>query len=245
MRIIFKLDAVRSSLLAAKITANRNDVRLPPIDEEISALLLKDENAEKYRDLKEWTDSYIEGRNKESLENFFSKAFLILAENSKIERDDYKAVESLIRLCRDFTDVCSGFLKNSEKCFIKQVEEGMKAPVDNMAFAEKLKGDYVLLGTPKDYFEAPIKRKIVIIAGLSSRNWVPALQKELSNCYVLSKNWRGDMIYTDELNEQCRKNYIASLLRQILKYCGEKLITFESVLSASGFENDGPMGEFL
>jgi hypothetical protein len=47
------------------------------------------------------------------------------------------------------------------------------------------------------------------------------------------------------LEERNQKEYLAMIMRSILKRCEEKVITFESILSANGFENDGILGEYF
>jgi hypothetical protein len=63
--------------------------------------------------------------------------------------------------------------------------------------------------------------------------------------HVLSKTWDDKMVYTEDMEERNQKEYLAMIMRSILKRCKERVITFESILSANGFENDGILSEYF
>ena len=52
-------------------------------------------------------------------------------------------------------------------------------------------------------------------------------------------------IFIQKILKRKPKRYVAVLMRSILKRCGEKVITFESMLSANGYENDGILSEYF
>ena len=101
------------------------------------------------------------------------------------------------------------------------------------------------MSTPVAFLASSLKSKVTIVTSLSSNNWTPRSIKEISNLHVLTKTWDENSVYTEELEEKNQKHYLATLMRAIIKRCGEKLITYESMLSANGYENDGLLAEYF
>ncbi|NLD50320.1 MAG: hypothetical protein GX660_24540, partial [Clostridiaceae bacterium] len=110
---------------------------------------------------------------------------------------------------------------------------------------EKLSGNFVLMSTPVAYLASSLKSKVTILTSLSSNSWVPRSVKEITNIHVLTKTWDIGNIYTEEIEEKNQKHYLAVLLRAVFKRCAEKLITFESLLSSNGYENDGILVDYF
>jgi len=82
----------------------------------------------------------------------------------------------------------------------------------------------------------------MILLSISSNSWTPRSIKEITNIHVLTKTWNENDIYTEEMEEKNQKHYLAVLIRSLLKRCEDKLITFESMLNANGYENNGILG---
>jgi hypothetical protein len=99
------------------------------------------------------------------------------------------------------------------------------------------------MATPVVYLASSLKSRITILSGLSSSNWSPRSLKEMTNYHVLTKTWNTSDIYTEEMEERNQKQYLAVIMRAIIKRCSERLITFESNLSANGYENEGILSE--
>lgn len=125
------------------------------------------------------------------------------------------------------------------------VRKGIKSAESIFELEEKLSGNFVLLSTPVAYLASSLESKVTIITSLSSSHWTPRSVKEITNLHVLTKTWNPKDIYTEDIEEENQKRYVAVLMRSILKRCGEKVITFESMLSANGYENDGILSEYF
>jgi len=93
------------------------------------------------------------------------------------------------------------------------------------------------------YLSNSLEHKVMILIGLSSKNWLPRCIKELSNPYVLTPTWKETDIYSESLEEENQKQNIAVIMRALLKRCSEQFVTFESQYSGDGFENDGMLSD--
>ena len=159
---------------------------------------------------------------------------------------DIQHIKNLIEMAQAFIEVVSRFNNlNVNKGFIEMVRGGIKSPESIYEPGESVSGEYVYLSTPLAYLSSTLKNKVTILTSLSSNNWSPRIIKEMSNTEVLSKSWDINKIYTEEQEEMNQKHQLAVLMRAILKRCGDKLITFESNLSANGYENDGQLSEIF
>jgi hypothetical protein len=125
------------------------------------------------------------------------------------------------------------------------VRGGIKSPESILEQEKGVSGEYVYLSTPSAYLSGTLKNKVTILTSISSNNWSPRIIKEMTNIQVLTKTWDINNIYTEEQEEMNQKHQLAVIMRAILKRCGDKLITFESNLSANGYENDGQLSIFF
>lgn len=250
IRMLLKIDPVRSSLLAGEVCSQRPfaefpDVEFPGLVERIGYY-----NVEKYEYIRKWIREYRERANPLPINEFLQKVFLEVLISKEVVEADILQAKNLIDSAQTFVDVVSRFKKNAgvinaSKDFLTMIRGGIKSAESIFEIEEKLEGDVVLLSTPVAYLASSLKNKVVILTSISSNNWTPRSIKELTNAHVLTKTWNPQDVYTEELEEQNQKHYLAVLLRAILKRCREKLITFESHLSASGYENDGVLSEYF
>lgn len=245
VRMILKIDPVRSSMLAGEICEQRPfagfpDVEFPGLVERIGYY-----NIEKYEYIRGWIKEYKELGKPLPINEFFQKVFLEILISGEVSDGDISQAKNLIDSARTFVDTVSRFNRNAGKDFLQLVRSGVKAAESIFELEEKLGGDSVLMTTPVNYLAGSMKNKVVLLTSLSSRNWTPRSIKELTNAHVLTKTWDTDKVYTEELEESNQKHYLAVIMRSIVKRCGEKLITFESNLSANGYENDGMLCEYF
>ncbi|MCX7745513.1 MAG: hypothetical protein N2645_01285 [Clostridia bacterium] len=246
IRLILKIDPVRSSILAGEICSQRPFARFPDIEFPGIVERVGYYNIEKYEYIRNWIREYREREKPLPINAFLQKVFLEVLISKDISEGDILEAKNLIDSAQNFIDVVSKFKNiNVNKGFIDMVRGGIKSAESIFELEEKLSGDFVLLSTPLAYLAGSLNSKVVIMTSLSSRNWTPRSIKELTNVHVLTKTWNPDLIYTEEMEEENQRRYLALLIRAILKRCGDKLITYESNLSGNGFENDGILSEYF
>ncbi len=245
IRMILKIDPIRSSILSGEILSQRPFAEFPDI--EFPGLVERAGyyNIEKYEYIRGWIKEYKEREEPLRINEFFQKVFLEVLLSSEASSKDVLEARKLIDSSQTFVDVVSRFNRNASKDFLDVVRRGIKSAESIFELEEKLSGNFVLMSTPVAYLASSLKSKVTIITSLSSNNWVPRSVKEITNIHVLTKTWDVNEIYTEEIEEKNQKHYLAVLLRAIFKRCGERLITFESVLSANGYENDGMLADYF
>lgn len=248
LRVMFKLavgfDPIRSSILAGEACKGRPWVFLPDIEAQGLKNRFECQDVHRYQYLKSWVDQYISSTITATLDDFFYRAFLELILSDKTDQHDILQVGRLIDSARTFCEVVSRFGSvNVIKGYILTILGGMAS--GELVVENEESEEAVLLAMPQTYLSKPLTSKVIILTSVSSKNWAPRNAKELTNAYVLAKTWNKDMVYSEELEEYNQKKYLAMMMRAVLKRCGERLITFESNLSAGGYENDGILSEYL
>lgn len=245
-RMLLKIDPVRSSILAGEVCSQRPfaefpDVEFPGLVERIGYY-----NIEKYEYIRKWISDYKSREKPLPIDEFLQKVFLEILISREVSDSDILQAKKLIDSAQSFVDIVSKFSNmNANKGFLDMIRGGIKAAESIFELEEALSEDCVLLATPIAYLSGTLTSKITILAGISSRNWTPRSIKELTNAHVLTKTWDVSGIYTEKMEEEYQKHYLAVVLRAILKRCSDKLITFESSLSSNGYENDGMLAEYF
>lgn len=245
IRVLLKIDPVRSSILAGEVLSQRPFARFPDIEFPGLVERVGYYNVEKYECIKNWIEEYRKREEPLKIHEFFQRVFLEILISEEMSQNDILEAKKLIDSAQSFVDVVSRFNRNASKDFLDVVRRGIKSAESIFELEEKLSGNFVLLSTPVAYLASSLQSKVTIITSLSSSNWTPRSIKEITNLHVLTKTWNPEDIYTEDIEEENQKRYLAVLMRSILKRCGEKLITFESVLSANGYENDGILSEYF
>lgn len=245
IRLLFEMDPVRSSILAGKICGIKPFPGFPSTDFAGLMEIIGDKNLEKYNRIYKWTSDYRGTGTVLPLNDFFQKAFIELLISEHTSNTDVIAVKKLIDVSEAFSDALTKFNRNAGRDFLEMAGGGLKLGESVFELEEKLEDDSVILTTPAAFLALSIHRKVTVLLSASSGNWAPRTLKELSNPHVLSKTWKEGSIYTEELEAANQRHYLAGTVRSLLKKCREKLIIFESGLSANGFENDGILAEVL
>lgn len=244
IKLILNIDAVRSSILAKEVCKQKPFAKFPEIDDFRLIDKIGHYNLEKYTNIKEWIENY---RNGEPypINEFFQKVFLEILITSEVSQMDILQAKNLIDSAGNFVEVVSKFNRNANRDFVDMIRRGVKASESIFELEEKLSGDFVLLATPTTFLANSLSGKVIILSGISSNNWTPRNIKEITNNNVLTKTWKEEDVYTEEIEEFNKLDYMATIMRAVLKRCEQKLITFESDLSASGFENDGVLADYF
>lgn len=245
LRMVLKIDPVRSSILAGEIVSQRPFAQFPDIEFPGLVERVGYYNIEKYEYIRNWISEYKMRSKPLKINEFFQKIFLEVLISKEVSQKDILEAKNLIDSAQTFVEVVSRFNRNASKDFLEVVKRGIKSAESIYELEEKLSGDYVFMTTPVPYLASSLKSKVTIITSLSSNNWTPRSVKEITNLHVLTKTWDENDIYTEELEEKNQKHYLATLMRAIFKRCSDKVITFESMLSANGYENDGILADYF
>lgn len=245
LRMVLKIDPVRSSILAGEIVCQRPFAQFPDIEFPGLVERIGYYNIEKYEYIRNWISEYKTRQKPLKINEFFQKVFLEILISKEVSQKDILEAKNLIDSAQTFVEVVSRFNRNASKDFLEVVRRGIKSAESIFELEEKLSGDFVLISTPVPYLASSLKSKVTIITSLSSDNWTPRSIKEITNLHVLTKTWEENGVYTEELEEKNQKHYLATLMRALFKRCSDKLITFESMLSANGYENDGILADYF
>lgn len=245
IRVVLKIDPIRSSMLAGEVLSQRPFAQFPDIEFPGLVERVGYYNVEKYEYIREWIKEYREREEPLKIHEFFQRVFLEILISDEMSQNDILEAKKLIDSAQSFVDVVSRFNRNASRDFLDVVRKGIKSAESIFELEEKLSGNFVLLSTPVAYLASSLESKVTIITSLSSSHWTPRSVKEITNLHVLTKTWNPKDIYTEDIEEENQKRYVAVLMRSILKRCGEKVITFESMLSANGYENDGILSEYF
>lgn len=247
MEKLFDLDPIRAMLLSREVYAlnafpSWSTLQLSRHWERFE----KNIDREQYEHVCKWVEGYRKQGTPLPIDRFFYRVFLEVFLKDILPLKDIKEVAFLIESAERFTCALDRFTGiNGNRGFLEVLLSGMKGTGTREELEYEAEQGAVLLATPQAYLAGPYHHKVIIFTGISSRNWVPRNVRELTNSIVLHKAWNNDRVYTEEVEEENQKNCIASTLRSLIKRCSQKLIIFESVLSANGHENDGLLADYL
>lgn len=243
--LILKLDPIRSALLADEIF--KNNFRLPEIDNIEFRARIGFDFAERYKYLKDWIEEKqcldIE------LEYFFQMVFAELLAPLDPEYQDILSCRQMIDSINNFKKVVKNFkeLKEEEmgRHFIDMIFKGTLAaevlyniPEDEQKIV--LTSPYKFLFTPE------IKSvKYLFWLDISSKNWLRSIAKELTNPYLLAPQRKDFPLWDDDIDQNFRKEQVLDYLRSILSKCTEGLYLADSYLNSRGWEQEGPLYEWL
>ena len=246
LMVLLDIDVVRSSLLANEIYNNSPFAEFPEIEFPLLTERVGYSNAEKYNKVKSWVEDYRSKSNALPIDVFLQKVFLELILSDAIDADDVLIAKEMIDSSITFVNSVRYFGNlNAGKGFIDMIYSGTKAAESIFSLEERLESDEVLLSTPITYLSGGFSSKVTILAGVSSTNWYYRNKKELTNIRVLTKTWNKDDIYTEEIESENQREFLASALRAIMSSTSDKIIAFESEFAANGNVNNGELAEYF
>ena len=241
---LLSLDPPRASLLAGKVCGGVPFMALPGSDWPGLAEILDEGRLKKYRYVLDWIEEY-KNTNDTGLEVFLQKALLEIFLKVAESESEINKAKRLIDRAGDFCGIVSRFDRNAVRDFLSSSGYRTSLGAGARHTMESPGEMNVILATPTTYLQAGYMSRVTVICGLSSKNWSPARVRELVNPDVLSAAWKAGEIYTAADEEADRRLYLADIMRAVIRNCGERLITFESLLSANGYENGGVLPEIF
>lgn len=242
--ILFGLDPVKASTLARKVCSSIPFSELPGTDWPMLSEIMDGKLLENYLFVKAWTE---ENKNASQAEIpvFMQKALLEIFLRATVDESDVIEAKQLIDRAYEFCDIVSRFGMNAGKDFLNSAGHRMNVGESPQRVLEDSGSQNVILSTASVFLGSGLKSRVNVICGLGSDNWSPVCARELVNPEVLSAAWKTGEIYTAVHEEADKRLYFADLMRDIINSCDEKLITFDSILSGNGYENEGILPEIF
>lgn len=245
LSLVLKLDPVRSALLADEIFKNK--MNLPDLDEIGLRPRLGFNNADKYDLFREWV---LEKQTEElEMEDFFQIVFGELLAPLRPEEKDILACRQVIQSITKFKQVLTKFGVTDEKKlgedFIEMVLKGTLAA--EVLFRPPSCDRQILIATPYTFLFSPYVTKVKYLfwIDVASDNWFQSSIKELTNPYILSRDWQEGENWTDEKNESVKKEQLISYIQSLLSKCTDGLYIANSYLNSRGWEQDGDLLDWL
>ena len=238
VEMLFSLDPVRASTLARKACNCIPFTALPGADWPGLSEIMAGNRFKDYLYVTSWIEDYKKASDA-GMEVFLQKALLEIFLQTAAKESDVIKAKQLIDRASDFCGAVSRFGMNAGRDFLSSAGYRMNVGESVQRVMEGSEAGNVLLSTTSTYLESGLKNRVTVICGLSSNNWSPARVRELVNPEVLSAAWKPGEVYSAAHEESDRRLYLVDIMGAVVQNCGERLITFESLLSENGFVNEG------
>ncbi|KXZ39501.1 Superfamily I DNA or RNA helicase [Alkalithermobacter thermoalcaliphilus JW-YL-7 = DSM 7308] len=239
--LLMNIDPIRVSILIKHIYENKdNIILLKEIKDEKIKDRVGDRYIEKYEFIRKWIENYKQGERL-NIDEFFRKVYLEILITLPAGKENINACREIVDSATNFINIISKFesIKDPNLEFIKFIKSGAKSNESIYTLEERLSSSFVTLATPSTYLASGSYNKIHIWADLGNDMWSPRNVTELENPYVLTKTWNINDIYTEDIEEKNRKRYLNIIFKSLIGRCKDKLYLFDSIYSASGYEQSG------
>ena len=245
LSLILKLDPVRSALLAEEIF--KNQLNLPDLDDVGMRPRLGFDNSDKYDHFREWV------REKQTvdveMEHFFQVVFSELLAPLGPDEKDILACRQIINSITRFKEIMTRIKPMDERQlgedFIDMVLKGTLAA--DVLFRPPSSNAQVIVATPYRFLFSPYVKEVeyLFLLDVGSENWFQSTAKELSNTYILSRQWNEEEEWTDELDQSLRKEQLTNYLQSLLGKCSKGIYLANSYYNSQGWEQEGLLLEWL
>lgn len=245
LSLILKLDPVRSALLADEIF--KHQLTLPDLDVIGLRPRLGFNHADKYDHFREWVKE--KQAEEMELEHFFQVVFgELLAPLAPEEKDILacrQVVESITKFKRVMNHYAPMDANQLGESFIDMVLKGTLAA--EVLFRPPSNDTQIIIATPYTFLFSPYVKQVQYLFWLdvASDNWFQSATKELSNPYILSRQWKETDEWNDQLDQQLRKEQLISYLQSLLSKCTHGLYIANSYYNSRGWEQEGELLEWL
>lgn len=245
LSLILQWDPVRSALLADEIFRHR--LLLPDLDAIGLRPRLGFHHADKYDHFREWVREKQTGELE--LEHFFQMVFgELLAPLAPAEKDILacrQVTESVTKFKRVMHQYSSMDAAQPGESFIDMVLKGTLAA--EVLFRPPSNDAQIIIATPYTFLFSPYVHQVEYLFWLdvASDNWFQSATKELSNPYLLSRQWKEEAEWNDQLDQGLRKEQLISYLQSLLGKCTRGLYIANSYYNSRGWEQEGQLLEWL
>lgn len=245
IRRLMNLDPVRSSILARKTYNTIPFAEMPGPEWEELGNILKKPEMEHYLYVRRWIEDYKQRDDGLPMNEFLQRCLVEVFLSEELDEREVFRAKQLIDQAAPVTEVLAQFQRNCGRDYLEMAANLLRLRETPFETEEKTEGDQVLLATPTAYLSSAVNAKVTVLCGLSSDHWSTRRVKDLSNPHIFSSQWEDRKVYTEELEEKDRRHALAEMVRALLKKSGERLITFESMLDAGGYENPGLLSDIF
>ncbi|OPJ56805.1 UvrD-helicase domain-containing protein [Alkalithermobacter paradoxus] len=245
--LIANMDPIRAAILTKNVLKIENGISyLTKLSDDSIINRVGNEYLQKYEYIRNWVDNY---KSKEALDidEFFRKVYLEILITLPAGKENINACKDIIDSATNFIDIISKFkaIENPNREFIRFIKSGAKSNESIYAIEERMMDSFVTLATPSTYLASANYSKVHIWADLGSDLWSPRNITELENPYVLTRTWDINNVYTEDIEDRNRRNYLNIIIRSLIKRCSERLYLFDSIYSANGHEQSGMLSQIM
>lgn len=237
MRLLLRLDPVRSAVLAEAIIA-RGGPGLPALDAATRARV-GFSAGERYDTLARWLTDYLMGE-KLPFPVFLQKVFGEILAPLGLGGEDLASCRQLLTTARRFALVCAalGDFDGAPpgRHFVEMLRRGTVAAE---SLEEETGGEAVLLATPYAYLVTGQTSAHQFWLDIAGTGWLASDARELTNPHVLSRRWSPGDCWNDAMDQAVRRHKAARTLRALARRCREGLFLAESAYSSAGYEQNG------
>lgn len=245
LSLILKLDPVRSALLADEIF--KHQLTLPELDTIGLRPRLGFNHADKYDHFREW----VKEKQTEAmeLEHFFQVVFGELLAPLAPGEKDILACRQVVESITKFKRVMNRYAPMDDhqlgESFIDMVLKGTLAA--EVLFRPPSTDTQIIIATPYTFLFSPYVSQVQYLFWLdvASDHWFQSATKELSNPYILSRQWKESDEWNDTLDQQLRKEQLTHYLQSLLSKCTHGLYIANSYYNSRGWEQEGELLEWL
>jgi len=243
--MVLKTDPVRSALLAEQVFKHR--LELPDLDQVGLRPRMGFEKSDRYDFLKNWIEE--KKAQQPELDLFFQQAFGELLAPLMPGENDLLACRQLIDSVMKFRKVMERYPGGQDvslgESFIDLVLLGTLAA--ETLFRPPRNREQVILATPYTFLFSPYINtvKYQFWLDVSGEQWLWGNVKELSNPYLLSRQWSEDLVWDDRVDRKLRQEQLVRTVKSLLGKCAGKLYVAASYLSSQGYEQEGQLAQWL
>lgn len=242
-----KLISVIGSIIASRI---RNRSSLP------LELALGEHDKKHYFDVLEdyklfasWINNHIKEQKCSSCYSFFKGAFEnliypIAAKRVDIKKEDIISVKTFLDKVENFEKNVSLFGQDPAKNVFEYLTKWKKLSIFSEAELA-LDETSVRFTTPQLFLKRSCTADVLIVLGISSKNWYSRNAGELLHPWTYNPFWTDDIIYNEVLEEEMNKKRAANLFRAVFKRVNKRIELFESRLSISLQPNEGMLSDIF
>lgn len=173
-----------------------------------------------------------------SIDEFLIQFYIDKLLNLKEGKSNVNICKSIISESEVFVDSIKSLGldkdKSSEHIFIEALKTTINDFYSNYDIEELKNSNSILITTPYSYISSNINRPIQLWVDIGSNAWNMKIEKELSNIVVLRNSFEERKIYTDAMEESCKKYYLYNLIYSLMVNAKE-IYAYKSEYTVNGY----------
>lgn len=238
LELLLQLDPIRSWYLARNVQGGR---LLPLTLEQRERVGFR--AGAGYDILRKWLDEYLAG-DEQPLDLYLQRVFGELLSQLPPAQEDLVVCRQLIASARKFLAAVQRLPHVTDKpgeAFMEMLTAGTVA-ADSLVEAED-DPQAILLATPYAYLSTHQYSRVQVWLDVTGRRWFHRDARELLNPHVFSRNWPGDLAWSDDADLAVARQNGARTVRALLRRCQEELWLASADVDSHGYDQDGELLE--